>query len=195
MANLMDTLYDVIFHPAQAMRDIAGGRKLKQAFVAFLLSILVPFWAFHTGITAASLQNAASVMLIMQTAGSLVLWFFGAAVFALTAELFGGKGSPAGLFAAMGFIHIPRLLVIPVWAAAVLTTSGTRAFLLVGAVVVTLGWTLYLELLAIKGSYDISGAKAVLVMLFPLIVMLFIGMVAAVIVGVSLLSVMPAHWF
>jgi len=194
MTNIMETLYDVIFEPAKAMKDIAGGKKVKQAFIAFFVSTILPVWALSKGLATANMIDFTMVISIMHVFGSLLIWFAGAAVFGLTAELFGGQGTVAGLFSAMGFIHIPKLFAIPLWALSILLPPGVRPFWQVAGIVMIAIWTLYLEIAAIKGTYRISGSKAVLVLLFPAAAMLLMLVLAAVFLGVSAMSAMPMRW-
>lgn len=194
MTNIMETLYDVIFEPAKAMKDIAGGKKVKQAFIAFFVSTILPVWALSNGLSIANRIDFTMMISILHVFGSLLIWFTGAAVFGLTAELFGGQGSVAGLFSAMGFIHIPKLFAIPLWALSILLPPGVRPFWQVAGIVMIAIWTLYLEIAAIKGAYRITGSKAVLVLLFPAAVMLLMLVLAAIFLGVSAMSAMPARW-
>jgi hypothetical protein len=52
------------------------------------------------------------------------MWFVGAAVLQLIAEFFGGRGSGLGLFAAIGFAHLPLIFMVPLAVAAMLLPSG-----------------------------------------------------------------------
>lgn len=194
MANFMETLYDIIFEPAKAMREIAGNKKIKQAFIAFFLGTLLPMWAMYSGLKTVNMQGFASVILSTHVFGGLVMWFVAAAVIGLTTELFGGQGSAAGLFAAMGFIHIPKLFAIPLLAISVLLPVAMRPFWLATGVIIIAFWTLYLEVTAIKGAYNVSGSKAVLMMVFPFAAMLLLGILTAVFLGAAALSAMPMRW-
>lgn len=194
MAHLMETLYDVVFEPAKAMREIAGGKKLKQALCVFFISTVLPMWALYSGLSAATMHEFAMMVPVVHVLGSLLMWFLGAAVLGLTAELFGGQGSTAGLFAAMGFVHIPKLFAIPLWALSALLPLSARPFWQVTGIVLISVWTLYLEIAAIKGAYSVSGSKAVLVLLFPAAAMLLLFVLTAVLLGVSAMSAMPARW-
>lgn len=194
MANLMETLYDIVFEPSKAMRDIAEGRKLKQAFIAFFIGTLLPMWALYSGLKTVNMHGFTTMVLSMHVFGGLVMWFFAAAVFSLVAELFGGRGSAAGLFAAMGFVHIPKLFALPLFALSVLLPASFRPFWLAAGVILIVCWILYLEVAAIKGAYNVSGSKAVLVMVFPVAAMLLLCLVATVFLGAAALSAMPMRW-
>jgi hypothetical protein len=194
VSYFLEMMYDVLFRPAEAMREIGGGGKLKQSLAAFLLSLFVPLWIMHVGLAAAGMAGFIPVLVAIQTAGSVVVWFTGAALLALTAEVFGGRGSAAGLFAAMGFAQIPRLFLVPLWVFAVLLPYGIRPLALAGTAFLIFIWTLYLDVLALKGTYHISGSKAILVMLFPVIAIMLLGLLTGAVIGVSVLNAMPIHW-
>ncbi|MCX7780299.1 MAG: YIP1 family protein [Negativicutes bacterium] len=195
MGNFLETLYDVLFSPRTAMKAIAVDRKLAQAFAAFFLSVTIPLWAMYFGLKAAGLQAAAYVIAMLQFAGSICAWFAGAAIFGLTAELFGGRGSAAGLFAAMGFAHLPRIFAIPLLLAAALVPAGVRPLIMAGTAIIIMGWTIYLDILAIKGAYGVSGAKALLVVLFPIAALVVLGIIVAVFIGATVISALPLRIF
>ena len=166
MATFTEILYDVVFSPAKAMRDIAEGKKIRQAVFVFCLSLFLPAFAFHEFV---SMNKAASVpvSLLLPVLGGFLLWFACSAVLALTAELLGGKGTATGLFTALGFIHIPKLFAIPLWLFSYGFPSIRPLFLGLGCFSLFI-WTIYLEIAAIKGAYQVSAAKALLILLLPL---------------------------
>lgn len=188
----MESLYDALFRPAAAMRQIAGQRLVGQGLVAFLLSVLIPAVAAYFALRTGLMANFLPVILVVQTLGSLLFWFCGSAFLSLIAEFFGGRGTAMGLFAAMGFTHIPRLFAVPFFVFAMLLPGG-------GSMVITgvtsLGivfWTLTLDVLAIKGAYGLSGAKSVLVLITPF---LMLGAALVVLLVMAKSAFMPGWIF
>ena len=53
MGPFLETLYDVFFSPAAAMRQIAARRPVGQAVAAFFLSVLIPAAAVYFALQAA----------------------------------------------------------------------------------------------------------------------------------------------
>ncbi|MDR3559961.1 MAG: Yip1 family protein [Negativicutes bacterium] len=184
MGKFLETLYDVLFHPYAAMRQIAANRLVGQALAAFLLSVLIPaftvFFAFKAG-------NFVKFGILLQTLGSLFVWFVGAAVFSLIAELFGGRGSAVGLFAALGFTHVPWLVAVPLMVLAMLLPANASAVALAIIVLGIVCWMLLLDVAAIKGTHELSTAKAVLVVLTPLLIMTAMVLVLMVFAGSALI--------
>ncbi|SHJ43489.1 Yip1 family protein [Propionispora hippei] len=169
MDTIFEQVYDVLFHPRAALQKIAERRPIGQALIIFLISVIIPMWAVYFGVKASGLPQAPGVMLVLELFGSLLFWLLGTAVWHLIAELFGGRGTALGLLAALGFAHFPRVLLVPLWVLSSLMPPGISAFLVTGSFLVILVWSLWLDVYAIKGTYQVSGAKAVLILLTPLL--------------------------
>lgn len=186
MGNFLETIYDVLFKPKTAMQYIAEKKLTGQALVMFTIGMLVPVWAVYTGIKGAPIVPMLGGMFVLQFVGSLFLWILGASVFNFIAELAGGRGSAVGLFAAMGFCHLPRVAVIPLGVIAALLPDGLRgiAFGAIGLLVVV--WTLMLNVAAIRGAHGLSTAMAVLVLLAPLLTLVGAVIAAVVFIGAAI---------
>lgn len=167
VGRFLETLYDVLFNPVAAMRHIAEEKAIGQALAAFLLSVLLPAVTGYLVLKTTGMAKMLNVMLLAHTLGSLMVWFIGAAVIHLIAECFGGRGTALGLLAAMGFAHVPRILAVPLGMLALAVPGGGTAVLLAVTVLIVVGWTLFLNVAAIKGAHGFGGAKAVLVLLTP----------------------------
>ena len=192
MGNFLETIYDVLFKPNTAMQYIAEKKLTGQALAMFTIGMLVPVWALYTGIREPAGVPALGFLFILHFTGSFVFWVLGAAVLSFVAELAGGRGTAVGLFAALGFAHIPRVAVMPLWVIAALLPDGLRGLALgiIGLLAVT--WTLSLQVAAIRGAHGLSAAKAALVLVAPLLTML--AAVAAVIIFLgSTLMNLPFH--
>lgn len=180
MGSFLETVYDVLFNPKQAMRYIAEKKLIGQALAMFSIGMLVPVWAIYAGVKGTSGVSVLGLLFIVHVIGSLVLWVFSAAVLSFIAELAGGRGTAVGLFSALGFSHLPKIVVTPLWVIAALLPIGVQAtaFGLVG--MITVIWMLVLHVAALQGAFALSGVRAVLVLSAPLLVS--IGAIVAIII-------------
>lgn len=183
MGSFLETIYDVLFKPTVAMHYIAEKKLTGQALTMFVISMLVPVLAVYAGIKEMPGVPAFGILVTLNIIGSFVLWVLGSAVLSFIAELFGGKGTAVGLFAAMGFSHLPRVAAIPLWVIAALMPGGIRGLFIgiIGLGVVI--WTLTLQVAALRGAHGLSATKAVLVLVAPMLAI--IGGVAAIIIFLS----------
>ncbi|MEN6414839.1 MAG: Yip1 family protein [Veillonellales bacterium] len=191
MGMFFETLYDVLFHPSRAMREIAADKKLGQSLAAFLLSVIIPLWAVYFGFKAAGMEKAIHVLILLQVIGSLLLWFVGAALWHLIAEILGGRGTAVGLLAALGFANIPRIFIVPLWVLAALMPQGIRPLLMTVTGLAIAIWILALDVEAIRGAHVVSGSKAVLILLTPLLLIVAVAAAMVAILGATMFSVMP----
>ena len=182
----METLYDVFFSPAAAMRQIAARRPVGQAVAAFFLSVLIPAAAVYFALQAAGFARFAPAIMVVPVMLRLAAWVVGSAVLSLIAEFFGGRGTALGLFTAVGFAHLPGIFLVPLAVAAMLLPAGAAGVVfVVGALAVGL-WTLALVTVAVDQAHGLGLAKAVLVLLTPFLLMAAAGLVFAAFVGVAL---------
>lgn len=185
LGPFLENLYDVIFQPATAMRQIAAGRLAGQGLAAFLVSVLIPAGAAYFVLQAMGLAKVFPLILLLHIVGRLVVWFIGAAVLQLIAELYGGKGTALGLFAAIGFAHLPWIFAVPLWVLAILLPAGLAVMTFAVSIVIVISWMLVLIVLAIKGSSGLSTARAVLVLATPLLTMVVAGAVLVIFIGAA----------
>lgn len=190
MGSFLETIYDVLFKPKAAMEYIAEKKLTGQAFVMFTIGMLVPVWAVYTGIKGAPAMPVVGGMFALHFFGSLMFWILGAAVLNFVAELAGGRGTAVGLFAAMGFSHLPRVVVIPLGVIAALLPEGLRglAFGAIGLLVVI--WTMALNVAAIRGAHGLSTPMALLVLFTPILA-LFGAIIAAIVFVGSAIPQIP----
>lgn len=183
MGSLFEILYDVLFQPKAAMLSIADERKIEQAALVFVLSLLIPLWALYFGLQEAGMpamiQWAAGVRIV----GSLLMWFMSTAVWHLIAEFFGGRGTGLRLFTTLGFAYFPQVFIVPLWGFAALVPVEFKTAVMAIAALLIFGWSLFLTVTAIKAVYQFSTAKATLVMIMPLLVMALVGVIAFVFIG------------
>ena len=190
MGNLFEVLYDVLFQPRIAMQTIAAKRNVGQAIAVFLLSILIPIWAMYFGLQTTGMGNMIQFVIGFKVLGSIIMWFMGAAVWHLIAEFFGGKGTALGLFSTLGFAHFPHLLIVPLWVFAALMPANVKTTIMVVSVFGILLWSCFLMIVGLKEVYQFSTAKAVLVLVTPILAILFLFGAAFTFVG-SVFTQMP----
>ena len=128
-----------------------------------------------------------NVMIVLKILGSIAMWIIGAAIWHLIAEFFGGRGTAVGLFAALGFAHAPRMFIVPLWALIAVMPESSRTLLMTISVLAVMLWSLSLDLVAIKEVHQLSGAKAVLVMITPLLVVGVLCVIGFTFIGSSLM--------
>ena len=190
MGNLFEVLYDVLFQPQIAMRTIADNKNIPQALVVFFVSIIIPIWAMYFGLQAAGMSMMIHLFIGVKIVGSMMMWFMGTAVWHLLAEFYGGKGTALGLFSTLGFAYFPQILIVPFWVVAALLPVSMKTIMMTLSALIILGWCLFLSITAMKEVYQFSAAKAVLVMLTPLLVMVLVCGIAFTFLG-SALTQMP----
>lgn len=180
MNTFFENVYDVLFAPRTAFERIASERPISQAVLVFFLSVLLPVIPMCFTISAKT-HFAAAFVIGIQLIASLVMWILGAAVWGLLAEFFGGTGQSSSLFAALGFAHLPRLLLVPGMMVVSIMPPAIKTILEVVLIAGVFLWSLVLDAAAIRESYSLSGAKAALVLFTPMlfVVILMIFMVIA----------------
>lgn len=185
MGEFLEKLYDVLFHPAAAMREIAAEAKIGQAVAAFFLSVLIPAWAMYFGLKAVAITAWGNIFIVLEVVGSLLVWWFSAAFFHLIAELLGGQGQAKGLLACMGFGYIPRIFIVPFWVIASLMPEGARTIFLGLSMLLVSVWTLGLQVIAIREAHQLTNAKSIIVLLSPVLLLLsFIAVLCILLAGV-----------
>jgi len=177
MGSLFDTLYDILFQPLIAMKNIGEQKPISQAIIAFLGSIVLPIWALYFSLKMIDMPEMVNVVIAIKVVSGIMIWAMGSAIWHLIAEFFGGRGSAVGLFAALGFVYIPWIFIIPLWALTTLMPTSSKVLLMTISVLAVLLWSLYLHVIAIKEVHQLSTATSVLVMLTP---MLFVGLVCVI---------------
>lgn len=179
-------VYDVLFQPTIGMRNIAERKNVGQSLVVFFLSILLPIWALYFGLKTAAMSPMINMVIGMKVFGSLAMWIVGAAIWHLVAEFLGGRGTAMGLFAALGFAHIPRIFIVPLWALIAVMPESGKTLLMAVSVLSIMFWSLSLDIVAIKEVHQLSAAKALLVILTPMLAMGLICAIGFTFIGSSL---------
>lgn len=188
MGSLLETVYDVLVQPRAAMRSIAAWKLTGQAVVVFFLSITASSLMLAPVLKNAGLGNYIPLVMAFYFGGSLLSWLISAAVLSLVAEFFGGQGTARGLFAALGFARLPELFAAPLSALAAMAPAGAKPFLLIMGGVLLSGWSLLLIVTAIRGAHGLSGPRAILTLLTPVLVVIGIGFGLAMLLGATILQ-------
>jgi hypothetical protein len=186
VGSLWDILYDVLFQPRIAMRNIAEQKNIGQAAIVALVSILMPIWAVSFELKKSEMTTMIQAMIGVKVIGSLLVWIIGAAIWNLIAECFGGKGTGVGLFSALGFAHIPRVFMIPLWGLIAVMPASSKNVLMTLSVLIILCWSFALDVVAIKEVHQLSTAKAVLVMVTPMLILGLLCLIGFVYISSSL---------
>lgn len=189
MGSLCEMLYDILFQPAIGMKNIAEKKNVGQAVVVFLLSILIPIWALYFGLKATGISTMIPMIIGLKILGSMVMWVMATAIWHLIAELFGGRGTAVGMFAALGFAHIPRIFIVPFWALIAVMPESSKTLLMTIAVVLIVVWSLWLDVVAIKEIHQLTASKAVLVIITPLLVIGIVCVIGITLIGSSLIHI------
>ena len=175
MSSFLERVYDVLFQPRTAMRQIAAERPLGQAVVAVITSSVLPLWGLYLSGRTTIMGNKLGLLLAFELLTVFLLWFGKAAVLHLLTELCGGLGRVTGLLAALGFATLPRLLIIPLAVLSMLLPEELQAALLGLGVAIVVLWSVVLDILALKGTYDITSAKAISILVAPYLAFLVIA--------------------
>jgi len=183
VGNLLDSIYDVLFCPSPALRRIGEESRWGMAVLVYLVCLILPAIAMGFFIKTLGFHKFGGMLVAAEVVGRFMLLVLGVAVLHLVAELFGGKGTAKGLLAAMCFAHLPQLLAVPFFVISMLWASSFWKALVPLVSVAVSCWTLVLNIVAIKEVYQISGGRAVLIFVIPIIAVL------AMTVGLLILSV------
>ena len=186
---MWDILYDLLFEPHSAMGKIAIQRNAGQALIVALFSILLPIVAVGFGMKHTGMWTMIYVMIGIKIVASILVWIIGAAIWHLIAEFFGGRGTAVGLFSALGFAHLPRVFIVPLWAFISVMPENSKNILMVIAVLMILFWSVMLDVVAIKEVHQLTTAKAVLVMIVPLLMVGLLCLVSFIFISSSLIHI------
>ncbi|SFL76806.1 Yip1 family protein [Pelosinus propionicus] len=190
MGNVFDALYDVLFQPKIAMKMIAEQKNISQGVIVFFLSLVIPLWALYFGLQDVGMSAMVPFIIGFKIISSMLMWFMGAAVWHLIAEFLGGRGTGLGLFITLGFAQFPQILIVPLWVIAALLPASLKSIMMAAAALIIFAWTFFLTITAIKEVYEFSTAKAMLVIIAPVLAILVVGAIAFTFIG-SAMTQMP----
>ncbi|MDU2066749.1 MAG: YIP1 family protein [Sporomusaceae bacterium] len=169
MQSTWEILYDVIFQPREAFRSFQFGAPIALALLIVILAATAPSLLFAKMLTESPEGYFFSFFLFHETLFTFLIWIIGTGLYHLIAELSGGKGKVTALFAALGMAHLPRLVLLPCSVLSYLL-SGTLLTLWNMAVAIGIAiWTVYLLYCALISVYQLTRAKAILLLLSPML--------------------------
>lgn len=185
---MWDVLYDLLFQPGLAMRNIGEQKRVGQAWGVALTSIIIPVWALALSSKDNTVVTAIHMLLGFKVVVSLFMWMTAAASWHLIAEFLGGRGTGIGLFTALGFAYLPCIFIIPLWAIITVMPPSSKTLLMTIAILGILFWSLLLDVLAIREVHQLSTAKAVLTMIMPIILIGVLAIIGFVFISSSIIQ-------
>ncbi|MDL2280392.1 YIP1 family protein [Selenomonadales bacterium OttesenSCG-928-I06] len=188
--DFLETIYDVLFKPNQAMHVIAQTQKIKQALLLFFFSSLMPPWAAYIVLKDVLGASFFTIAFFIQIGLYLICWFLFAAVLGAIAELYGGRGSIISLFATLGFASLPRIVITPFWVCISFMSEPFKSVFTSAAGFVVLLWMLFLYIEALKASYKLSTSTAILTLFTPIIFLIGLSIILFLYAG-ALLANLP----
>lgn len=126
-------------------------------------------------------------LLGLQVVSSVLVWGVSTAIWHLLAELLGARGSVRELLVAVGFVSFIQILMIPVYLIANVMLEGSETLLAIAGIALMI-WSSVLEIFAIQSVYHISGAKAVLIFLLPVLIAIGLAVVTVVLAGSMIMT-------
>lgn len=184
MGNLLETIYDLLVGPKTAFEEIVQTKTIGQAFWIVLFSNALIILAFFSG----SMELGFKIfLLLLQVVSGVLIWGVSTAVWHLLAELLGARGSVRELLVAVGFVSFIQILMIPVYLIANVMLEGSEALLAIAGIVLMI-WSSVLEIFAIQSVYRVSGAKAVLIFLLPVLIAIGLVVVTVVLAGSMIMT-------
>lgn len=175
--NILNVIYYVLFHPVYAFRCMQRegdpeGRLLLFAFitvayVAFLSPLMMVVRSGEGSWTQLLIQVPFQIVV-----GTLV-WAFLAAVVGLLAYAFRGESQFRTFLTMSGFAVMPWIFMAPIAVLQVNAVSAVEMFCSFAGTVVWL-WSVILFAVAIKETYGISAERAMIILVTPVMLLLFL---------------------
>lgn len=203
--GILDLVYGVLFDPVRAFTGIAHNPPVGAAVVIYLAlnvldsltgSLNTPgyFREVLPGMTGADFTRRLMPLL---AAGNFVLgmvkWLVMAGLLHLVAELYGGKGSARGVFAAYGVAGLPALLLVPVHVVLFFLVPGTTRTVI--ASLLGLGvfaWSTVLLVIGVREVHRFGTGQAVLTVFSPALASVVLVLLLVLTAGM-IVSTLPVH--
>ncbi|MEW6046562.1 MAG: Yip1 family protein [Bacillota bacterium] len=188
--GVFDWLYGVITGPVEALRAVAEKKPVGWA-LAVIVGIAV--LSCTARISQASFGTIGGIGLeaVLQsvlTAGivlSAIGYFIGVGLLHLAALLFGGKGTFAGLFSAVGFAQFPALLLLPLMVLARVGSPVVAGLSIVASAGISV-WVAALGVIALREAHGMSTGAAIGTCIFAALIPV------ATVAGIILLAAVVA---
>lgn len=186
MGEFLETIYDVIFKPKEAFQKFAQTPQILQACLVVFTTTTLSIIAISAGGEGVTYRSG---MVALQLIGNFTTLFVMVAIWHLIAELMAGTGQVKSLLTVVGFSYFPQLLITPIYLIASFLSADTAATLILAATFFVVVWIFYLNFTGIKIVYQVSGAKAFLVMILPILVVVAIVFLSFILLGTMFMSI------
>lgn len=179
-----DLVYGVLFNPAATFRSISQEPPVFQGFIIYL--VIVGLTSLVNALVPPDVSGMSpEVGQIIATLGpfigiiaalfSFLAWIIKAGVYQLFAELLGGKGRAVGVLTVLALADLPRVLVIPFQIISFYAAeSFLSGFLTIAVSLAGFVWGLVLLVIGFREIHQFSTGKAIVNLLIPLGIMLFV---------------------
>lgn len=189
MDQLIENIYDVLFHPQQAMYRIAQAPVIWQGGLIFIISQLIPL----SGLLLVGAGKVKSVILVMILVGYLlfssILWYIFSALYYFFGELVGGCGSAKGVLCTLAYSSIPYIFIVPIFLVTAFVPSILQLFISLAAALGIFIWTIILAVKALRASLKLNTGSAVCVLVSPFVISVltavFFSVSAALLVNIG----------
>lgn len=190
--GVFNWLDGVITGPVEALRAVAEKKP-----VGWALAVIVGTTTLLStaGLSQANLDALPGIrfeaLLCTVLTGVIILsaigYFIGVGLLHLAALLFGGKGSFAGLFSAVGFAQFPALLLLPLMVLARIGSPVVAGLSIVASAGISV-WVAALGVIALREAHGMSTGAAIGTCIFaaliPVATVAGIILLAAVVAGI-----------
>lgn len=164
--DFFENIYSVIFSPKAFFEreDLTISIRLAFATVVFISLI----YNVTKGIFDSSIVNTSFIfLLVWKIIFAVITWFLTALLFEFIAKIFDKGGNIKKLLFLTAFAPIPYIFFAPL---NLLKHAGTFSYTIASLVELFLYfWIIYLYSLALKSTYNISNARAFMLILIPFI--------------------------
>lgn len=189
--TLTEMLYGILFQPVSTLQYLSREKPLSRAMLVFV-SVLLFNALINQAISLANIEelpfslpaNLLWIFGLMGVIFSVLLLFLMAGFFSLLSEVFFGRANASGLLVCLGFASVPGLLGPPLQYAAILIKlpAGVMLFPLI-----SIAWVIILQVMALRESLELDTGKAILLYIFPLLLVFFL----LAIIAASFISSFP----
>lgn len=202
-SGILDIIYGILFEPVQTFARFAQKPPIVSIVIIFLALNLAEVFAglyttpvymdkisgwpeiAGTGANQAMLSFVAIVGFLF----SIIKWFFMAGLLHLLAELYGGHGKASSVWVVYGAAGLPAIFMIPLQiGTSLLNTGGLYGFI---AGLTALGlyvWCVILLIIGLREVHHITTGRAVLVVITPWLMLLFLLLVILIFIGTAVSS-------
>lgn len=192
--NLSDRLWNTIFHPDLAMRQLSAEKPWGQSLILYVVILTFMMIINQGSIDLRPIEEAlrlpAQFVWLFGLAGiifSLLILFLSAGFFSLLSEIIYKHGNSLGLLAALCFSLLPGLF------GSVLQYGSTIIGLdWLGAMFSSLSmiWVMVLQVIAVRAALDLSTGQALVIYFAPLLMLVFAVILFITLIFVSALSLL-----